>query len=170
MQFCWALLGQLELQVIILCRFIISNLFYIVIWYTNIYWWIFQNYRVNKVGLECGGRVDTKHNASSSSVNMSPSESSSLQSFVSGCLWLWANLLEAKCLYLGQLRIRSHVVSATLAHMLPQNFLTTPPHCISLSTMTQQNGWIKMSSQESRWCCDKRQMSLHNTVLSCYLN
>lgn len=132
MQFCWALLGQLELQVIILCRFIISNLFYIVIWYTNIYWWIFQNYRVNKVGLECGGRVDTKHNASSSSVNMSPSESSSLQSFVSGCLWLWANLLEAKCLYLGQLRIRSHVVSATLAHMLPQNFLTIPPPTVSV--------------------------------------
>lgn len=41
-----------------------------------------------------------------------------VQSFVSSCLWSWAeedsNLLEAKCLYLGRLRTGSHVTPSAL--------------------------------------------------------
>lgn len=101
--------------------------------------------------------------------SLSVSPSLALHSFVSGCLWSWANLLEAKCLYLGQLRIRSHVVSATPkpAWLPPRNChslslsLSLPLLYPSLSTVTRQNGY-KWRGQVSRWRRDKRQTVSHN--------
>lgn len=87
------------------------------------------------------------------SQHRSPSVSPSLalHSFVSGCLWSWANLLEAKCLYLGQLRIRSHVVSAT-----PKPARLPPRNCHSLS----------LSFSLSRYCIQVCQQWLGRTDIN----
>lgn len=97
--------------------------------------------------------------------SFSVSISLTLPSFVSSCLWSWAeedsNLLEAKCLYLGQKRIRSHVISAAPG---PHGRYLKVSSWSSASTMhkfvnSDSAEMEQTSSQESRWEHHKRQMS-----------